>query len=375
MSRRLQAHTNEYRPVAALVDDKSSKHLIVGVPGSGKTHVLWQLAQQLISNDRHIPFIIPIADASSSAAIHEYVLRDIERAASLIFVSDEDASMPAAAQGTALMPYTSKPIFDIAILCATHDELEKVKTVQKGHWKPLPATEDDPNSYEETEYTTRKGRCLRVVAAAQTQMGMPASAVLAAKMILRFTPKLVAMVGIAGGAKSDKQKYGDVLVPNRTFDYNAGKLTIRDNKLHFEPDYDPIRISERLRSRLDYWSKERPGLDEISIQWPVGRQQTRIDIHVGPLGSGAAVIDAKLPMFEVLEHWRKLIGIEMEAYGVHLACQSARQPPPEFLCMKSISDFATSKTDEWRDYAAYTAAQVCYRFLTEEWENLFPDPR
>jgi nucleoside phosphorylase len=88
------------------------------------------------------------------------------------------------------------------------------------------------------------------------------------------------------------------------------------------------------------------------------------------LGSGAAVIDAEQPVLDVLEHWRKLIGVEMEAYGVHLACQTAASPSPEFLCIKSICDFAAKKTDDWQDYAAFTAAELCHRFLTEEWENL-----
>jgi nucleoside phosphorylase len=77
-------------------------------------------------------------------------------------------------------------------------------------------------------------------------MGMPASAVLATKMIRRFHPKLVAMVGIAAGAKSEKQGFGDVLAPDSTFDYGAGKLTSRDGKPHLEPDPDAIPIFPRL---------------------------------------------------------------------------------------------------------------------------------
>lgn len=45
-----------------------------------------------------------------------------------------------------------------------------------------------------------------------------------------------------------------------------------------------------------------------------------------------------------------------------------------FLCFKSICDFATDKGDDWQHYAAYTAAEVCYRFLIEEWEALHLDP-
>jgi nucleoside phosphorylase len=143
--------------------------------------------------------------------------------------------------------------------------------------------------------------------------------------------------------------------------------------LHFKPDAQPLRVSERMRARLDLWRVDRKWLDEISEKWPLAQQRTRIEMHVGPLGSGAAVIDAEQPVLDVIEHWRKLIGVEMEAYGVHLACHSAASPSPEFLCIKSICDFATKKTDDWQDYAAFTAAELCHRFLTEEWENLITD--
>jgi nucleoside phosphorylase len=86
------------------------------------------------------------------------------------------------------------------------------------------------------------------------------------------------------------------------------------------------------------------------------------------------VVDAAQPIQDVIDHWRKLVAVEMEAYAVHLACRDAVDPVPAFLCMKAISDFAANKDDNARDYGAYTAAELCYRFLIEEWENLHLDP-
>lgn len=299
--------------------------------------------------------------------------QEIEHLASQTVVASSHSPAVIPEQGFSLMTTPPNEMFDVAIICALH-KLELDNVLKKGQWESR-SFADDPNSYQVTTYTTAKGNILRVVAAAPTQMGMPASAVLATKMILRFRPKLVAMVGIAAGAKSDKQGYGDILAPNQTFDYGAGKYILTDGKIKFEPGYEPIRISEALRDRLSHWSSRRTHLDDISNHWPIASQQTRLAIHVGPLGSGAAVIDVKQPVQDILEHWRKLIGIEMEAYAVHLACENAARPKPEFLCMKSICDFATDKIDLWRDYAAYTSAELFYRFLTEEWENFHLDPR
>ncbi|WP_158079960.1 hypothetical protein [Archangium sp. Cb G35] len=265
-------------------------------------------------------------------------------------------------------------VTDVVIVCALHKpELEKVKFAGGAKWEPLPAHYTDPHSYFRTTYTTKKGSKLNVVASAPTQMGLSASAVLATKMILRFQPKLVAMVGIAAGASGDKQGYGNILAADTTFDYGSGKVMDNKGVVEFQPDPMPLPIDARLKSRLKIWESHRTELDEIYESWPAEKPQTVLNLHVGSLGSGASVIDDPQVVSDIMTHWRKLIGIEMEAYAVHRACHDTVSPEPKFLCLKSICDFAHKKADSWQHYAAYTAAEFCYRFLTQEWENLFPD--
>jgi nucleoside phosphorylase len=267
--------------------------------------------------------------------------------------------------------------FDIAIVCALPTP-ELAEVLHTGHeaWSDLPFEDDDPGSYHETEYRTASGQRLRVVAAAPTQMGMAASAVVATKMIRRFHPDMVAMVGIAAGVDRANQGFGDVLVPDCTFDYGSGKLKDGGKRLRFAPDPKPLDIEPVLAGRFGAWNREEPHLAEIRKGWRGGQPpNTALKIHMGPLGSGAAVVAAQAPVAQVREHWRKLVGIEMEAYGVHLACKQASRNPPMFLCMKSICDFADAeKDDDWQHYAAYTAAQLFHAFVTDEWETLFLPP-
>ena len=263
-----------------------------------------------------------------------------------------------------------KERFDVAVLCALRKpELEKV--IRSGTWTQLPASLEDSNTYHAGTWVTRKGSEVTVVAASPAQMGMPATAVLATKMILRFRPKLLAVVGIAAGIKRHEQGFGDILAPDYTFDYGAGKITTHDGKLHFSPDPNPAELLPRLRNRLKDWSSERRYLDEIYKGWPAQKPNTVLQLHVGPMASGAAVLGTNEPITEIRNNWRKLIGVEMEAYGAHLACREATNPQPAFLCMKSVCDFAIEKTDDWQDYAAYTSAELFRRFLGEEWEDLF----
>jgi nucleoside phosphorylase len=233
----------------------------------------------------------------------------------------------------------------------------------------------DPHSYYATTYTTARGTELRVVAAATNQMGMPASAVLATKMIIRFRPRLVAMVGIAAGVQGKGRGFGDVLAAEHTFDYGSGKAALEGEKGHekvaFHPDPKPLDVDTRLLGRLRHWQSHRGAvLDEIRRAWSATPPETALKLHIGPMASGAAVVDAKEPVDQIVEYWRKLVGLEMEAYAVHRACKDTIEPPPKFLCLKAISDLGHDKTDDWRSYAAFTAAELCYRFLVEEWENL-----
>jgi nucleoside phosphorylase len=288
-----------------------------------------------------------------------------------IRTSEESRDAPSQVKVGESVAREESSAFDVVIVCALHSpELEKVMSAGGVSWDPLPGHHEDPHVYYRATYTTKKGKPISIVAGAPNQMGLSASAVLATKMILRFRPKLVAMVGIAAGVSSERQGFGSILAADTTFDYGSGKIISEAKKLIFRPDHHPLPINTRLKSLLLHWSNRRNELDNIYRSWQGDKPDTVLKLHVGPIGSGAAVVDAKQPILDVLQHWRKLTGIEMEAYAVHRACLDTIEPAPIFLCLKSICDFAENKSDTWQTYAAYTAAEFCHRFLTHEWENL-----
>ena len=65
---------------------------------------------------------------------------------------------------------------------------------------------------------------------------------------------------------------------------------------------------------------------------------------------------------------RKVLGIEMEAYGVFCAAKEVSKPRPEVFVLKSIVDFANAeKVDAYHGYAAFTSARVLRIFV----ERLF----
>jgi nucleoside phosphorylase len=266
-------------------------------------------------------------------------------------------------------------LFDVAIICALRvPELEKVLKTGEEPWKKLPGNARDPQTYHHGCYTTAAGTRLQVIAAAPNQMGPPAAAALATKMILRFKPRLVAMVGIAAGSRLDPGGFGDVLSPDITLDYTSGKLTDDGTKLAFRPDPKPVHVNPRLLSLLKEWQANGRGLYEVWRNWDGPKPERPPRLVIGPLGSGSSVVATRMVVDDVGLHWRKLIGLEMEAYAVHCACRDTVSPEIPYLAFKSVCDFADgSKSDEWQPYAAYTAAASLHQFLAAEWENLVLD--
>lgn len=260
--------------------------------------------------------------------------------------------------------------FDLAIVCALHEpELEAIFSF--GRWAKGPRMPSDPQTYYSSTWTTRTGEKLRVVVAAPNQMGLTAAGVLAAKIILQFRPKMLAMAGIAAGSKSDKQGFGDILVPDQTLDYGSGKTISTKGGSKVLPNPNPIQLNAKLLGRLMEWQRERTGLDVISKSWQAAKPITRLTLHIGPIFSSPTVVDASQPVEDILGHWRKLVGLEMEAHAVHRACNDTIDPATVFFCAKSICDFAEGKNDDWQHYAAYTSARFLYRFILAEWNTLF----
>ena len=97
-------------------------------------------------------------------------------------------------------------------------------------------------------------------------------------------------------------------------------------------------------------------------------------MHLGPVGAADQVIDDSSRILEIQQNWRKLIGVEMETYGVYRSCHESPDPKPRFVSFKAVCDFAAEKADSWQDYAAYVAAQFAARFFRTEWHSLWSKP-
>lgn len=81
-----------------------------------------------------------------------------------------------------------------------------------------------------------------------------------------------------------------------------------------------------------------------------GKPKTHLQVHIGPMASVPAVTARMEEIDAIKEHARKIIGIEMESYGMFYAVSNGVYPRPKFCAsFKSVSDFAdVAKADDFK---------------------------
>jgi len=214
-------------------------------------------------------------------------------------------------------------------------------------------------------YIQRKNVKLRTVVSSASQMGMSAAAVLATKLLERFSPRYAIMTGICAGVIEDNAGYGDGLLVSQSWDYGSGKWSrVAESKPVFKPDNNSIPLDGRVKALGHAYAHDDVNLQSIKREWKGVSPKTQLLLHVAPLASGASVVEDDHIIQEVIQQNRKALGIDMEAYGFLYAVSQSRRPLPIYFCLKSISDFANSeKDDDWQMYSSFISATISIDFI------------
>lgn len=262
---------------------------------------------------------------------------------------------------------------DIGIICALEfpEFAAVMRAFNENPWNDI-SNPRFTHVYRETSINVKSGETLRIIGTTSTSMGLTAAAIATTQLIMQFKPRIVVIVGIAAGTRSGGKQFGDILTADPSIDYNSGKVVDDKGIRDFQPDPYPIGLNPRLRSVLGRYRGNHSVFEKIREQWNGSTPSKNNHLHVGPLGAADQVIDDASRIIEIQKNWRKLIGVEMETYGVYRAVHEAPEPKPRVVSFKSVCDFASEKTDSWQEYAAYTAASFSYEFLKNEWAALWP---
>jgi nucleoside phosphorylase/CheY-like chemotaxis protein len=258
--------------------------------------------------------------------------------------------------------------FDLAIITALRSpELDSILGLA-ADWESF-TLDNDSTEYYKGIFTNDEKK-IKVITASAPQMGMVASSSLTQKIIHNFRPKYIAMTGIAGGVKG-VGNLGDILIADITFDSGSGKIkSDLEGGIKFEPDFKSIELDTDLKEMFISCKGKREFLNEIKSKWPIKDITHELNIHIGPFASGAGVVQNKKVIEEIKGHSRKLIGIDMETYGVFYASKNCSRPKPiAAFSIKSISDFGDQdKNDNFQPYAAYTSANFLHQFIVNKLE-------
>jgi len=202
----------------------------------------------------------------------------------------------------------------------------------------------------------------RIAVTQLCQVGNIEAGIHATRAIVALKPSHVLMVGIAAGVK-DRVSLGDVIVPTLVLYYEQAKQ--KPNGLEHRPVSLPVDHS-LLHSAQNYIGMDWHEL--IAVRNFRGNSDESVSsvmptVHFGPFAAGEKVIAAQRSVDELLHLHPKLVGIDMESYGVALAANTA-PTRPGFLAIRGVSDFANEeKNDDWHGRASANAAAFTIGFL------------
>ena len=255
--------------------------------------------------------------------------------------------------------------FQIVIITALYDtEFEAIKKL------PI-SLEPYKSKHDNTNYYQSKIGSKSVLFATDDKMGMAAAAALSTKLIAKFSPEYIIMAGIAAGVKDKEKNYGDILVCRSTWNYESGKYryTRKYKKTIFEPNPEQIELESALVHIINDLKSDKTILEKIRTSFCPGKNdkqpEQELKVYMGPMASGSAVVADEKKIVSIRRKNRKLIGIDMETFGVYYASKSyANDNSTKAISIKSISDFADQcKSDAYRNFAAHTSAHFIYQLI------------
>ena len=204
------------------------------------------------------------------------------------------------------------------------------------------------------------GKDYSVIAATAPRMGMVSSALLTQKMISRFRPRLMCMVGICAGVKG-RCEIGDVLIADPAWDWQMGKYEL--GGFSFAPHQ--IDLSVQIGERFIQLGEDRDFWYNLHGNYEDAKPSNVPTVRVGPVASGSAVLADDKVVSRIREQHRQLLGVEMEIYGVYAAAKYATNPETAVFGIKSVVDFADeNKSDEYQRYAAHVSANVLEKYCS-----------
>ncbi len=238
---------------------------------------------------------------------------------------------------------------DFLVIAALEEERDAMLDLL-GEYEKLDKEGDIYTTYLSSVKSNRKDKSIFSVAVVcPLNMGPINAATLANSATRKWNPQFVILMGIALGVEGEVN-HGDVMISTQIADYTLGKVKNGERAIRWEVFPSGPSLIDSANNLKKDWS------DSIPKKHPANKTCSKFK---GVIASGGDVISDDQVISSYSKNWPKLIGIEMESGGV---ASGVYQTPsrPEFIMIKSVSDFGKDKHDPevlpFRAYASYSSA-------------------
>jgi|GEM_PF-4288474 len=248
---------------------------------------------------------------------------------------------------------------DIAVITALPEELAEFhRAFEDLTGNDLTPVEDDPHVLR--GHLPKRSKPFLIFAAHQHSPGMVSAAALATRMITRYAPQYLVMLGITAAFQRPGVKLGDVLIADFVSNY-------QDGKVFSGGEVKKSRVGVPLDPELKMMLQNSK---ESIMKWISDRRGSTFQAHMGVILTGSQVVADDKFMKDLENEARKLVGVEMEGVAVFQAASETREPSrPKPILIKGASDFGTkTKRDDAQNLAASNSALFFLKFAQERLE-------
>lgn len=172
-------------------------------------------------------------------------------------------------------------------------------------------------------------------------------------------PKLILIVGLAGGFEENGSKPGHIIVVTKVVDLALRKVVDEDDGAKPNFRREDYEMHDQLQRQLlsDAFDKRAWSDAALAFDWPDDR---RPSLHYGPIASADEVVASNELREQILKGTGgdgKLMGVEMEAGGI---CAAARKNRVPVSMLRVVSDKAdpSKADDQWRKVGMKTLASL-----------------
>jgi len=256
--------------------------------------------------------------------------------------------------------------FDVCIVCALPEEARAFLEFVQQQGKSAIEERVSPRyhySYRFATIKNNKDEPLNLHVSWLPRYGPQEMTLHLSRVLEECQPRIAIMTGICAGDALHVQ-LGDLVVAERTFTYDNGKLTIDDDgrRVHLH-DTMTYQLDANILQYLGLFEEWKPLVARLKRPPypPKPHMKRKIACHIKAMASGSAV-RADTPFEEVRAPVRGTVAIDME--GAAFGLVMSHHPLIRWLVVKGVCDYADrEKNDTYHDYAARASATYTLSFI------------